>query len=48
MDCNTIKGMGMARQIRGMEQIKQPVIIFITGYENMSMMLLTWKHWGIW
>ena len=27
-------GMGMARQIRGMEQIKQPVIIFVTGYEK--------------
>ena len=24
----------MARQIRGMEQIKQPVIIFVTGYEK--------------
>ena len=27
-------GMGLARQIRGMEQIKQPVIIFVTGYEK--------------
>ena len=27
-------GMGMARQIRGMEQIRQPVIIFVTGYEK--------------
>lgn len=27
-------GMGMAGQIRGMEQIKQPVIIFVTGYEK--------------
>ena len=27
-------GMGMARQIRGMEQIKQPLIIFVTGYET--------------
>ena len=27
-------GMGMARQIRGMEQIKQPAIIFVTGYEK--------------
>lgn len=34
MDGNTINGMGMARQIRGMEQIKQPVIIFVTGYEK--------------
>lgn len=34
MDGNVINGMGMARQIRGMEQIKQPVIIFVTGYEK--------------
>lgn len=34
MDGNAINGMGMARQIRGMEQIKQPVIIFVTGYEK--------------
>lgn len=27
-------GMGMARQIRSMEQIRQPVIIFVTGYEK--------------
>lgn len=27
-------GMGMARQIRGMGKIKQPVIIFVTGYEK--------------
>lgn len=27
-------GMGMARRIRGMEQIKQPAIIFVTGYEK--------------
>lgn len=27
-------GMGLARQIRGMEQIRQPVIIFVTGYEK--------------
>ena len=27
-------GMGVARQIRNMEQIKQPVIIFVTGYEK--------------
>ena len=27
-------GMGVARQIRSMEQIKQPVIIFVTGYEK--------------
>ena len=27
-------GMGMARLIRGMEQIRQPVIIFVTGYEK--------------
>lgn len=27
-------GMGVARQIRGMEQIRQPVIIFVTGYEK--------------
>lgn len=27
-------GMGMARRIRGMEQIRQPVIIFVTGYEK--------------
>ncbi|MEY8518136.1 LytTR family DNA-binding domain-containing protein [Lachnospiraceae bacterium 29-84] len=27
-------GIGMARQIRGMEQIKQPAIIFVTGYEK--------------
>ncbi len=27
-------GMGMAKQIRGMEQIKQPAIIFVTGYEK--------------
>ena len=34
LDGNAINGMGMARQIRGMEQIKQPVIIFVTGYEK--------------
>ena len=34
MDGNAINGMGMARQIRGMEQIKQPIIIFVTGYEK--------------
>ncbi len=34
MDGNAINGMGMARQIRGMEQMKQPVIIFVTGYEK--------------
>lgn len=34
MDGNAINGMGMARQIRGMEQVKQPVIIFVTGYEK--------------
>jgi len=27
-------GMEMARRIRGMEQVKQPVIIFVTGYEE--------------
>ena len=27
-------GMGVARQIRSMEQIKQPVIVFVTGYEK--------------
>lgn len=27
-------GIGVARQIRGMENIKQPVIIFVTGYEK--------------
>lgn len=27
-------GMGMARQIRGMGEIRQPVIIFVTGYEK--------------
>lgn len=27
-------GMGVAKQIRGMEQIRQPVIIFVTGYEK--------------
>lgn len=27
-------GMGLARHIRGMEQRKQPVIIFVTGYEK--------------
>ena len=27
-------GMEMARQIRGMEDTKQPIIIFITGYEK--------------
>ena len=27
-------GMEVARQIRGMEQIRQPVIIFVTGYEK--------------
>ena len=34
MDGNAINGMGLARQIRGMEQMKQPVIIFVTGYEK--------------
>ena len=29
-----IDGMGMARQIRSLEQIRQPVIIFVTGYEK--------------
>ena len=27
-------GMDVARQIRSMEQIKQPVIVFVTGYEK--------------
>lgn len=27
-------GMKMARQIKGMEDTKQPIIIFITGYEK--------------
>lgn len=31
---HTMNGMGMARRIRGMERIKQPVIIFVTGYEK--------------
>ncbi len=30
----SVSGMEMARQIRGMEQIKQPIIIFVTGYEK--------------
>lgn len=29
-----VDGMGMARQIRGMENREQPVIIFVTGYEK--------------
>lgn len=31
---SSMDGMGMARQIRGMGEIKQPVIIFVTGYEK--------------
>lgn len=27
-------GMSMAKQIRGMEHIKQPIIVFVTGYEK--------------
>lgn len=27
-------GMEMAKRIRGMEDIKQPIIIFVTGYEK--------------
>lgn len=27
-------GMNMAKQIRGMEHIKQPIIVFVTGYEK--------------
>lgn len=34
INSNTINGMGIARQIRSMGQIKQPVIIFVTGYEK--------------
>ncbi|MDE7253117.1 MAG: LytTR family DNA-binding domain-containing protein [Acetatifactor sp.] len=30
----SVSGMEMARQIRGMRQIRQPVIIFVTGYEK--------------
>ena len=28
-----LNGMGLARRIRGMEAQKQPIIIFVTGYE---------------
>lgn len=31
---HTMNGMDMARYIRSMEQIRQPVIIFVTGYES--------------
>jgi len=31
---NSMDGMGMARRIRNMEHIRQPVIIFVTGYEK--------------
>ncbi|MCI9071793.1 MAG: response regulator transcription factor [Lachnospiraceae bacterium] len=36
LDCpeQGMDGMEMARQIRGMENVKQPVIIFVTGYEK--------------
>ena len=36
LDCPEpgMDGIGVARQIRGMENIKQPVIIFVTGYEK--------------
>ena len=29
-----LDGMGLARHIRGMEAQKQPIIIFVTGYEK--------------
>ncbi|NBK00428.1 DNA-binding response regulator, partial [bacterium 1xD8-48] len=29
-----LDGMGLARRIRGMEVQKQPIIIFVTGYEK--------------
>ncbi len=29
-----LDGMGLARHIRGMEVQKQPIIIFVTGYEK--------------
>ena len=41
-------GMGMARQIRSMGQIKQPVIILLRAMKSMSMTLLKWKRWDIW
>ena len=31
---SSMDGMEMAKRIRGMEDIKQPVIIFVTGYEK--------------
>ncbi len=36
LDCPEpgMDGMGMARRIRGMEDIKQPIIVFVTGYEK--------------
>ncbi len=36
LDCpeQGMDGMGMARRIRGMEDIKQPIIVFVTGYEK--------------
>lgn len=34
INVNTMNGMEMARYLRSMEQIRQPVIIFVTGYES--------------
>lgn len=34
INVNTMNGIDMARYIRSMEQIRQPVIIFVTGYES--------------
>lgn len=31
---SSMDGMSMAKQIRGMEHIKQPIIVFVTGYEK--------------
>ena len=31
---SSMDGMEMAKRIRGMEDIKQPIIIFVTGYEK--------------
>ena len=31
---SSLDGMEMAKRIRGMEDIKQPIIIFVTGYEK--------------
>ena len=40
-----LDGMGLARHIRGMEAQKQPIIIFVTGYEKY--VFDAFRNWNI-